>query len=338
MLTTSRLFEGATVSHILASVLKTEPDWAALPPDTPSVLRRVLRHCLAKDRKERLHDIADARLEIAEVARTSGTETATAGAVPQLRVWQRPIPAAVVALAIAAMTGLAAWTLTRPDLIPADVMRFAIVPPDTAPLNRRSVFQNLAISPDGTQVVYVGPNPSATGSQLNLRAIDQVGGAPLRGGDGGFGPFVSPDSEWVGFLRRTGGTTLQKVSIFGGPPVMLTESAIGIVGASWGADDQIVFGAAGAGLFRISGGGGEPEVLTSLNREQGEESHAWPFVIPGANAVLFVIALGRSPVGNWAARRSRPRHGGDDAPWPGRRQPAIRLDGSSRLRRRGWLA
>ena len=103
----------------------------------------------------------------------------------------------------------------------------------------------------------------------------------------------------MGFVPFTSLTTLLKVSIFGGPPVTLTESPHGIAGASWGADDQIIFGTLGGGLFRVSGGGGdgsvravpfEPEALTSLDTDSGEGGHYWPSIIPGANAVLFVTA------------------------------------------------
>ena len=77
------------------------------------------------------------------------------------------------------------------------------------------------------------------------------------------------------------------MSIFGGPSVTLAESPNPILGASWGADDQIIFGTQGGGLFRVSGGGGEPEILTTP--EQGE-NHLWPFIIPGREAVVFVVS------------------------------------------------
>ena len=111
----------------------------------------------------------------------------------------------------------------------------------------------------------------------------------MRGGEG-HGPFVSPDGEWVGFVDRTL-TSLQKVSILGGSPVTLTGSPDVIFGASWGTDDQIVFGTQ-EGLFRVSGGGGEPEVLTKVDAEQGEIAHTWPFNIPGRRAVVFTILTG----------------------------------------------
>ena len=129
--------------------------------------------------------------------------------------------------------------------------------------------------------------------QLNLRPIDRLVGAPLRGGEGGHGPFVSPGGGWVGFVDGTRRTSLQKVSIFGGSPETLTESPSNILGASWGTDDQIIFGTNADGLFRVSAGSGEPEVLTTLDPEQGETTHQWPFIIPGREAVVFVISAGR---------------------------------------------
>ena len=61
-----RPFRGASVAEIIACVLKTEPEWQALPTRTPAKVRDLLRHCLQKDRDRRLCDITDARKEIEE--------------------------------------------------------------------------------------------------------------------------------------------------------------------------------------------------------------------------------------------------------------------------------
>ena len=149
--------------------------------------------------------------------------------------------------------------------------------------------RDIAISPDGTRVIYRGD--SGTGRQLYLRRLDELESAPLRGADGGGSPFFSPDGESVGFVDR-GFTRLQRVSILGGPPVELAEVPQPAVGGSWGTDDQIIFGTVGGGLLRVSGGGGEPETLTTLDTEQGENGHLWPSIIPGREAVVFVISTG----------------------------------------------
>ena len=291
MLTGQMAFQGDDVSLTLASVMKSDVNVKRLPDDIPATVRTVLRRCLEKDASQRIRDIGDVRLAMAGAF--EGTVRATSDPVdpPQPQVWQRPIPAAMAALAIATVTGLVVWTATRPDVVPADLMRFTIVPPDAASLGVSDVTRELVISRDGTQVVYTGLNPGETVTQLNLRPIDQLVGAPLRGGEGGDAPCVSPDGEWVGFLTTR--TTLRKVSILGGPPVLLTESpGGGILGASWGTDNQIVFGTGRGGLFRVSAGGGEPEALTTLDPERGNERHTWPFIIPGREAVLFVASTG----------------------------------------------
>src|SRR4030081_1807242 len=74
LLTGKRVFDGETISQALAAVLKSDPDWTALPPDTPASIRRLLRRCLEKDRKRRLADASDARLEIDEAFTTSSVD------------------------------------------------------------------------------------------------------------------------------------------------------------------------------------------------------------------------------------------------------------------------
>ena len=204
MLTGRKPFAGDDVSKTLAHVIATDPDWSPLPKDLAPVLGSFLRGCLEKDPRQRVQAIGDVRLALAGTFESTISAPAEASAIPQLQVWQRPIPSAVVAFLLAAITGLAVWTLTRPDVVAPDLMRFVIVPPDDAPLTLTGFMRDVAVSPDGTQIVYkgtVGGTP-----QLNLRPIDQTIGAPLRGGEGGVDPFISPDGEWVGFHLPRGGT------------------------------------------------------------------------------------------------------------------------------------
>ena len=291
MLTGRRAFEGEDVSLTLSAVLQREPEWAGLPANVPHGLNTYLRRCLQKDPRQRVQAIGDVRLAMEGAFETPVPHPGEAAVAPPLQAWQRPVPATIAALTLLALGGLAVWTLTRPDVIPGDLIRFTIVPPDAAPLDLPGRGPDLAISPDGTQVVYQSRLPGG-GLRLNLRPIDQLVGAPVRGTEGGASPFVSPDGEWVGFVLSTSAGSLQKVSIFGGPPVTLTEFPNQIAGASWGADNQIIFGTQNAGLFRVSGGGGEPEALTTLDADQGEQNHRWPFIIPGREAVVFVISTG----------------------------------------------
>ena len=94
----------------------------------------------------------------------------------------------------------------------------------------------------------------------------------------------------MGFVLN--GQILEKVSTGGGPRLRLTESQDRIRGATWGGDDRIIFGTATDGLFEVSGSGGAPEVLTTPDFDQGDRSHAFPAIIPGRGAVVFVISRG----------------------------------------------
>ena len=294
MLTGRQAFGGTDISETLASVLKTDLNLDALPADTPRGLRRVLSRCIQKDRADRSRDIGDVRLDLVEALAAPVEETLATAPIAPPALWQRPATIVTMLLGAVVVTGLSVWTLTRPEVVPANVMRFTIVPPEDAPLSLAGNPHDLAISPDGTFVVYDGPIPNRPGAgpQLHVRPIDQPVGAPLRGSEFTFGPFVSPDGEWIGFRKFRSLTTLGKILRAGGPQVTVTESPHPILGASWGADDRIVFGTLDSGLFRVSGGGGEPEPLTTLDAEQGDVSHMAPFVIPGRAAVLFVIRTG----------------------------------------------
>ena len=77
MLTGSRAFPGADLAETLAAVIRSEPDWAALPPDTPASIHRLLRRCLNKDRKARLADTSSLRIEIDDARRPEQGPTAS---------------------------------------------------------------------------------------------------------------------------------------------------------------------------------------------------------------------------------------------------------------------
>ena len=154
----------------------------------------------------------------------------------------------------------------------------AVSVPPSAPVAVNGPYTEVAISADGTTVVYRGDGT------LQVRPLAELAATPLRGATGAQHPFLSPDGAWVGFVT---GTTLQKVSIQGGPAVTICELPAGLRGASWVDVDSIVFGVSGsAGLFRVAAAGGEPEVLT----EPGQGgNHRWPDVLPGGRGVLFTV-------------------------------------------------
>jgi len=287
MLAGQRLFAGETISDTLASVLKTDPNWHKLPAAVPPSLRRLLRWCLEKDPKRRLQAIGDARVQIEDLlAGIPDDVVATRPPVPRRRIIAA---ASVVFVAGAVIAALSTWVLTRPAPAKLQSMRFAIVPPAAQPLS--GLFRDLAVSPDGTHLVYA--SGAAGESRLMVRAIDQLDVVPLGGITGASGPFFSPDGRWIGFFSGALGGELKKVSITGGPSVSLGRTQGNSGGASWGSDDTIVYAtmpsAPSTGLLRVSAAGGEPAVLTIPDTAHGELNHLFPSVLPGGRAVLFTI-------------------------------------------------
>ena len=290
MLTGQRLFTGETVSHVLGAVLQVEPKWETLPTPTPQPLRRLLKHCLHKERKRRLRDIGEALTELDDALMVQPTDeiiTAVVAPFAKPAVWRAVLPWVAGSVVVGGViVGLAVWGLTQPD-----APRLARFPLGAAPSPTLLAGNapSLAVSPDGTRVVYVSPGGGGGGGPLYVRQIDQLEAVPLRGAEG-VNPFFSPDGNTVAFRGPLADDNLYRVSILGGPPVTLTEELNGIAGASWGPDDSIVLAPGAGPLFRLPAAGGERQPLTEL--EDGETAHRWPEFLPGGEAVLFTVVKG----------------------------------------------
>jgi Tol biopolymer transport system component/tRNA A-37 threonylcarbamoyl transferase component Bud32 len=285
LLTGKPAFQGQAMTDILASVVKTEPDWSQLPADTPPSIRTLLRRCLRKERHQRLQDAAGLRIEIEDVlsggipAAESTAAPAPIGRLAFLGRMGWTIAAAALVVG-AALAGGGVWLLTRPG--PAPAVRTEIATSGASALSIGGFDRDLAISPDGSHIVYRG------NGRLLVRALDQLEPAVLTGVSGAArGPFFSPEGQWIGFVDGP----LKKVAITGGPAVTIGSLDGLSRGATWGPDGSIVFATNNptTGLFRVSEGGGEPAVLTRPNRERGETDHFWPEWLPGGQAVLFTI-------------------------------------------------
>jgi serine/threonine-protein kinase len=292
MLTGRRVFDGEDVSDTLAFVITCEPDWSALPPNTPATIRRLLERCLQKDRKKRLHDIGDARLELDEpVAPPSPAAVAFAPPAP---VRGRPIAWIAALVGASAVTAAAVWMLTRPaPAATLNVQRLTITQPEAAPYLSPRGGGGIAISPDGTRIVY--PAIENGKRLLYMRNLDQLESRPIPGTENAGNPFFSYDGEWVAFFAydpaNLGSNKLKKVAVRGGPPLTICDAPIP-PGGTWGADDMIVFGTGHDGnsvipLFQVPAAGGTPKPILTPDPKKNERRFGWPDILPGGKAVLF---------------------------------------------------
>src|SRR5437773_6991901 len=277
-LTGRQAFAAETVSDTMAAILGRDPDWQALPLATPTKILDLLRRCLQKDAKLRLHDIADARIEIEEALDPSRAISVTGAVLAEPRAARRRRATAwSLTVLAAASIGVALWSLLRataPPTRPIVRLSVALPPSDRLALGLTPV---VALSPDGSRLVYVANHSGA--QQLYVRPIDRLEATAIPGTEGAESPFFSPDGQWVGFFAEG---KLKKVSLSGGATLTLCNAAANR-GASWGPDDTILFtpSLGSSGLFRISATAGTPKPLTIPDRKKGEFTHRWPEILPG---------------------------------------------------------
>jgi serine/threonine-protein kinase len=285
LITGKPAFDGETVTEVLGSVLKAEPDWAALPKGTPPTILTLLRRCLTKDAANRSRDAGELRLQIQDARFASAPSTSTVmGPAPAATRRRWLMLGALACVLVAAIAGMAVWSL-RPAASARPVERVtSALPPSMTIVPGNAGL--LALSRDGSRLAYVAVGPGSP-SELYLRAMDAPEAIRLAGTEAAQDPFFSPDGQWVGFFPAGPGV-LKKISVSGGTPLTLCVVSANSRGGAWGLDDTIIFGTqATGGLFKVSAAGGQPEPLTTLL--PGETSHRWPQFLPDGKTILFTV-------------------------------------------------
>ena len=269
MLTGKRAFEGDEISDTLASVLKSDPNWSAIPPDLPAPIRRLLRRCLEKEPRKRLSAIGDARLELDDnepVAHRGDVPSRLPGAHPGCRAsGRRRRP-----------SSSPRWPRgphgprrsSAPDVPLARLS--VLAPPGTVIYPDSSM---VAISPDGTMAAFIVGSVSRSDTQLWVRSLESTVARRLEAADGALLPFWSPDSRRIGFFTNS---KLKTIAATGGRAETLCD-ATGARGGAWSPSNVIVFAPdAGGPLFRIPASGGTPTPVTTLDETRKEYRPSLP--------------------------------------------------------------
>jgi serine/threonine protein kinase len=264
MLTGTSAFGGEGVTDVLANVIKADPDWTALPIDTPAAVRMCVERCVQKELRQRFHDIADVRLALegALGQRDTGQQAAR-----QTR-WAS---AGWVVAALAIVGAAIVMTLFSPSAIDAPETRLEIATPSAVdPLS-------FAISPDGRSMAFqAGQDPPL----LWLRTLDSEESRPLAGTEGAQFPFWSPDGHSLGFGA---GSVLKRIDLSSGLVRTLTERRV--TGGSWSRNGTILIGSGIGPLWRVSSDGGLATQATDLS--SGQITHRWPKFLPDGEQFLL---------------------------------------------------
>ncbi len=275
MLTGNRVFHGEDVAETLAAVLTKEPDWTLLPSDTPLSIRRVLRRCLARDRKRRLADMADVGIELDDSV-TGGAEPGALSTSPH-----RWIPWSIAGVSAAIALWLAVSTVFDRPARDTRVVRSSILLPSGLGVRSGGTSgATLALSADGRRLAFVGMDTTGH-RQLWMRTLDGSSPRPLADTEGANSPFWSPDGRWLAFVADG---KLKKLDPSGGQAITLCESAQS--GGAWNRDDIILFTQINGPLAQVRASGGAPSTVTTLAAE--DFRHAHPIFLPDGDHFGYV--------------------------------------------------
>ncbi len=275
MLTGQRAFAGASTPDVLEAVVKNDPDWSKLPAATPSVIQRLLRRCLAKDRKQRLQAIGEARIVLAQPQADESAPPMTVSAPSPSRFGRFALTAAVVFFLAAAALG---FVMLREKSTVAEPVRFSVSAPEKTQLNNW-----FALSPDGRNLVFMAGGNEGEAA-LWVRSFDSLEPRRLTEVQPYSIPFWSPDSRSIAFQA---GGKLKVIDVAGGPRETLCDVSAQFGGGARSPDGTILFGDL-KGLMRIPASGGTPVVVTALDASRQETAHSLPSFLPDGRHFVYL--------------------------------------------------
>jgi serine/threonine protein kinase len=296
MVTGAKAFQGETHASLIGAIMQRDPpSIATLRPDAPPFLDHLVSRCLAKDRDERWQTASDVMRELKWIASSRSELSRPGSAAPQAPVgsWRRATYAlSLIAVSLLAVVGylivkpVAAHHVAEPR---EASIRVSVSPPP----NTRFSYVQLAFSPDGRSVAFIG----LLGQRRQLWVYSLSAGEShmIADAEGAYFPFWSPDSENIGFFTDR---ALMRISASGGPPQNLApaigpnafSTPGGTSSGAWSDDSIILFtGRDNPCIYRIPSGGGTPTAVTTLDSARDEVMHLHPRFLPGGQQFLYLV-------------------------------------------------
>jgi len=274
MLTGKRAFVAESRLNLIAAILEQHPTpMASLRPQIPRALEMLVTGCLAKAADERWQSMQDIHRQLEWIGNTTAPE------LTPIQKKQSRRGSLVAALFCIILGALISWIVFK-GMSPADgAPTYFSLPAPNKPLQ----WPAPALSPDGTQVAFVGAEQSGP-QMLWVRSIHASAARALPGTTNASGSFWSPDGKSLGFFAEG---RLKRVDLAGGAPIDLAE-APNQRGGTWSSAGFILFGPApGIGLVRVSAAGGP---VTVVRRPSVTETLlSFPSFLPDGRHFLYSV-------------------------------------------------
>lgn len=284
MLSGNRAFHGGTAADTISAILhKDPPEITGGQSSLSPAANRIIRHCLEKNPNERFQSMRDIAFDLESLTGLSGTVTTSpvpSSPVRNISAWLHRGLTAVLALLL---LFLAIRYFLRPAQI-APMIRFSLdTPQDPAKADNTVVPLQLAVSPDGSQLVFVCPD-KGTQNVLWLRPLSSMNAQSLQGTDNAIYPFWSTDARYVGFFASG---KLKKIDVRTGSVQVICDAPAGRGGA-WNSDGNILFAPDKlGGLYQVSAEGGEPKLVTD-DRAKEAITYRWPMFLPDYDHFVYL--------------------------------------------------
>ena len=287
MVTGQRAFEGKSHASLIASIMGTTPaPVSQVKPMTPPGLDRLINKCLAKDPDDRWQSARDLADELRWISQ-SGSQAGIPAPLSARRRFRFRLAWGIAAAAVLC-AGVLGWLYAQQVMAPITVVRSEITPPEGAEFEGEA-GGSVALSPDGSKIVFTASDSSGQRPRLWVRPINAIEALPLPGTEGASFPFWSPDSKQIAFYADS---KLKRILATGGPALTICEARSGR-GGSWNDDDVIIFTPTFDGVInRVAAAGGEPEAITVRDTVNNDFTHRWACFLPDNDHFLYFARTG----------------------------------------------
>jgi serine/threonine protein kinase/Tol biopolymer transport system component len=292
MLTGEPPHTGNTSQQVIARVLTEKPrSIRASRPSVPEHVEGAVERALEKlpaDRWATAKEYCEALTGTRPTMRPTSAHSRAPRAEsrkPRLR----ELAAWVVAVAALAALAVSAMRNSRASRQPVLATEFQLTLPDSLDPTPRQSASSLAISADGSTIVFQASDHQDAAA-LYVRRLDDRLVQKIRGSDSARAPALSPDGSELVYasLNASPGMGLKRLPLRGGMPRTIAVGAATNGQLSWLPDNRVLYAGDNA-LYIASVDGGAGTLLVKPDTVRGHRRYGFPDVLPGGKAAVITV-------------------------------------------------